>query len=260
MKDVFAAMDAGEVVVGHWVSSGSPTMVELIGHSGADIVAIDCEHGAISPYGSELENCVRAAYAADIAPIVRVPSHDGVQISKAADYGAKGVIVPHVNTPEQLADCIAHIKFPPVGNRGCYGSVPAARLTFTPWQEYADETNATVEIIPLFEEPRAFEALDELVAVEGLRAVAMGPLDLAARVGGVGTPEAIRKVAGYLDQMLEACLPRGIHVIDGAWDLDTFKARVDAGCKGIMYSGDVPLLAGALRQHMGPIREHLAGR
>jgi 2-keto-3-deoxy-L-rhamnonate aldolase RhmA len=260
MKDMFAAMEAGEVIVGHWVASASTTMVELVGHSGADVVAIDCEHGALSPYGPQLEACVRAAYAADVAPIVRVPSHDGVQIANVADAGAKGIIVPHVNTPQELEDAIAHVKYPPLGNRGCSSTVPAARFGFQPWDEYLAEANATVEVIPLLEEPRVFQDLDAVLAVEHLRAVAIGPVDLAARLGGVGDPGASARVEELLAALVAACAPRNISVIDGAWDLETFQRKVAAGVKGIMYATDVSLLAGAIRTQMGPVRDFLAAR
>lgn len=260
MKDIWSEMESGRVVVGHWVASGSPTMVELIGRSGADVVAIDCEHGPLSPFGSELESCIRAAYAAGIAPIVRIPSHDGAQVSRAADFGAKGIMVPHVNTPEQLQRLLTHVKFPPVGNRGCFPSVRAAAYGFQPWSEFLAESLASVEVVPMLEERQAFENLDAILAVEGLRAVAIGPLDLAARLGGVGSPEAEAQVQEYLAQLLRACNARGISVIDGAWDLDTFKRKVQSGCKGIMYSGDTSLLAAALREQMTGVRAFLAER
>lgn len=260
MKDIFAAMDAGEVVVGHWVSSGSTTMVELVGFSGADLVGIDCEHGSLSAGGPSLEACVRAAYAADVAPVVRVPSHDGVLISRAAEAGAKGIIVPHVNTPEELAHAIAHVKFPPLGNRGGSKTVMASRLGFTPWAQYLEETNATVEVIPLLEEPEAFAGLDAILDVPGLRAVAIGPFDLALRLGGADDERAEARVQELLEQLVAACDPRGISVVDGAWDLETVQRKVRAGCKGIMYSGDVPILADALRERMGPVRAFLDGR
>jgi 2-keto-3-deoxy-L-rhamnonate aldolase RhmA len=259
MKDIWSAMDAGEVVIGHWVASGSPTMVEIIGHSGADVVAIDCEHGPLSPYGAELEACIRAAYAADVTPIVRIASQDGAQVSRAADFGAKGVIVPHVNTADQLRRMLSHAKLPPDGNRGCGPNVRAAAYGFQPWPEFLAATNASVEVVPLLEEPAAFECLDEILAVEGLRAVAIGPFDLAMRLGGVGTPDAERRVRECLDALLAAARPRAISVIDGAWDLDTFARKVQAGCRGIMYSGDTVLLAAALREQVGALRDHLAG-
>jgi len=258
MQDIWAAMERGEVVVGHWVASGSPTMVEIVGHSGADVVAIDCEHGPISPYGSGLASCIRAAYAADVAPIVRVVSHDGTQISKAADLGAKGVIVPHVNTPEQMVDLLAHARFPPLGNRGCYPTVRAARYGASPWDAFAQESASSFAVVPLLEEPAAFERLDELLDVDGLRAVAIGPFDLAARLGGVGDPSAEARVQEYLAQLLGACGSRGLSVIDGAWDLETVRRKVQAGCRGILYSADVMLLEAALREQMAPVRSFLA--
>jgi len=258
MKDIWALMDAGQVVVGHWVASGSPTIVELIGHSGADVVAIDCEHGPLSPYGAELASCIRAAYAADVAPIVRVASHEGAQISKAADLGAKGVIVPHVNTPEQMAELLSHARFPPLGNRGCYPTAPAARYGYQPWSEFHEESATSFAVVPLLEEPAAFERLEEILDVDGVRAVAIGPFDLAARLGGVGNAAAAARVEEYLAQLLAACEGRGISVIDGAWDLATFRRKVEAGCRGIIYSVDVMLLEGALRAQMAPIRSYLA--
>jgi 2-keto-3-deoxy-L-rhamnonate aldolase RhmA len=259
MKDIWASMAAGEVIVGHWVASASPVIVELIGYSGADMIAIDCEHGPLSPYGGELDSCIRAAYASDIAPVVRVSSHDGAQISRAADLGALGVIVPHVNTAAELRRLFSHAQFPPAGNRGCYPAVRAARYGATPWSEYADRTRTSFTVVPLLEEPRAFDNLDALLDVDGLRAVAIGPLDLAARLEGVGTAAAEAHVERYLSELIAACGARQISVIDGAWDHDTVRRKVRAGVRGIMYSADVTLLAAALRDHLDPIRELLAG-
>ena len=260
MKNISASMDAGEVVVGHWVASASPVIVELIGYSGADMVAIDCEHGPLSPYGGELDACIRAAHASDIAPLVRLSSHDGAQVSRAADLGAVGVIVPHVNTADELERLLSHAQFPPVGNRGCYPAVRAARYGVTPWRDYADRTRTNFAVVPLLEEPRAFEDLDALLDVDGLRAVAIGPLDLAARLHGVGTDESARAVEELFTDLVAACERRGISVIDGAWDFDAVRQKVRAGVRGIMYSADVNLLAGALSEQMKPIRQLLGGK
>jgi 2-keto-3-deoxy-L-rhamnonate aldolase RhmA len=258
MKDIWAAMESGEVVIGHWVASASPVVVETVGYSGLDMVAIDCEHGPISPYGGELDSCIRAAYASDVAPVVRVSSHDGAQISRAADLGALGVIVPHVNTAAQLQHLFSHAQFPPVGNRGCYPSVRASRFGATPWHEYAERTLNSFTVVPLLEEPEAFENLDALLDVDGLRAVAIGPLDLAARLNGVGAPESEAQVEQHLAELIAACSARGISVIDGAWNVDSVRHKVQAGIRGILYSIDVNILGAALRDGVGGIRESLA--
>lgn len=260
MKDIWASMESGQVVTGHWVASGSPVMVELIGYSGADVVAIDCEHGPLSPYGGELEACIRAAYAADVAPVVRTLSHDHGQISRAADLGALGVIVPHVNTGAELERLMSHARFPPLGNRGCFPMSRAARYGETPWPAHLEHSHAAFTVVPLLEEPAAFERLAEILDVAGLRAVAIGPLDLAARLGGSDSAEAQARVGELLTELIAACDARGISVIDGAWDLDTVRRKVDAGVKGILYSADVSLLSGAIRTQMAPVREMLQAR
>lgn len=257
MKDVWAAMAGGEVVLGHWVVSGSPTIIEAAGRAGADFVAIDCEHGPVSPLGAELDACVRAAYAADVAPIVRVASHDGAQIAKAADLGAKGVIVPHVNSAAELRALFDHARFPPAGKRGCHPLVRASGFGAQDWGAFTADSAASFTVVPLLEEPAAFERLDELLDVEGLRAVAIGPFDLAARVGGVGDPGAQARVAELFTRLREACDARGLSVIDGAADAEGVRRRIEAGCRGIVYSLDVALVGGAIRQALALVREDL---
>lgn len=260
MRDIFAAMEAGEVIVGHWVASGSPTIVELIGASGTDVVAIDCEHGPLSPYGAELDGCLRAAYAADVTPVVRVSGHDPLQVARAADLGARGVLVPHVNSAAQLRELIAHVKLPPVGNRGCHPTVRAAAHGWRPWAEFVADTNASVEVIPMLEEPAAFDVLDEILDVDGLRAVALGPLDLASRLGGAGAgdPAAQARVDELLAVLVQGAGRRGISVLGAAYDLESFSQRVRAGCRGVLYSGDTFLLVAALREQLAGVRAFLA--
>jgi 2-keto-3-deoxy-L-rhamnonate aldolase RhmA len=109
MLDIKRALQNGEVLTGPFSLSGSPTLVETIGYAVFDSVIIDCQHGTISPFGSELEQQIRAAYAADIAPVVRTADNDRGQILKAMDFGAKGVIVPQVNTAEEARQAVSYI-------------------------------------------------------------------------------------------------------------------------------------------------------
>lgn len=258
MRDVWAAMEAGQVVIGHWVVSGSPVMIEALGHTGADLVAIDCEHGPVSPYGAELEACVRAAYAADVAPVVRVASHDGTQIAKAADLGARGVIVPHVNTPEELAALLSHARFPPHGNRGCHPVVRASRHGADDWAAFVAASEATFTVVPLLEEPEAFERLDEMLDVDGLRAVAIGSFDLAARLGPLGDTATQAQLDELHGRLAEGCAARGLSLIDGAWDVEDARSKIAAGCRGILYSADVSLLTATVRREIADVRRALA--
>jgi len=251
-------MRAGEVLIGHFVISASPAMVELVGYTGADFVGIDCEHSPISPYGHELDACVRAAYAAGVAPIVRIAAQDAAQVRRAAEAGAKGVMVPHVNTPQELELMLRALRLPPDGDRGCAPSVRATRYGCTPWGEFAAESAATVEVIPIFEEPRAFDRLDEILDVEGLGVVGFGGFDMVQRVGR-GGGDAAAVVYGYLERLVEACAARDVVVIDSVSSLEDFVRRVELGCRGIMYSTDMGILRVALQEQVGRLRDHLAG-
>jgi 4-hydroxy-2-oxoheptanedioate aldolase len=259
MKDLWALMRAGEVVVGTFVVSASPSAVEIVGYSDADFVVIDCEQAALSPYGTELEGCVRAAYAADVTPIVRITSKEIGQVLKAANFGALGIMVPHVNTPEELERMIRYAKIPPLGNRSCAPPVRAARHGWEPWPDFVERTNAQIEILPILEEPEAFDSLDELLAVPGLNVVVFGPYDLAQRVGGVGTAEAERTIDEYLRELVRICDEKGIVVMNLAWSSEQVEYQVAAGCRGIIYSTDVSLLNAALREEYEVLREKLGG-
>lgn len=259
MKDILALMRAGEVVVGTFVVSASPSAVEIVGYSGADFVVIDCEHAALSPYGTELEECVRAAYAAEVAPIVRITSKEGGQVLKAANFGALGIMVPHVNRPDELGQMIRHAKIPPLGNRSCAPPVRAARHGWEPWADFVERTNTQVEVLPILEEPGAFDSLDELLSVQGLNVVVFGPYDLGQRLGGVGTAEAEEKIDDYLRELIRICDEKGIVVMNLAWNADQVEHQVEVGCRGIIYSTDVSLLNAALREQYEVLRERLDG-
>ena len=253
-------MDRGEVLVGHWVTSVSPVAIEVMGYGGADFVAIDCEHGPISALGDDLETCIRAADAAGVSAIVRISSHSAAEIAHAGDLGAKGVIVPHVNTAAELEVLLSRARFPPHGTRGCNPSVRAARYGATPWAQFARDSEETFTVVPLLEEPAAFEDLDALLDVAGLRAVAIGPFDLAARLGGVGAEGAARRVAELRARLLAGCRRRSVSLIDAGASVEAVKSKVQDGVRGILYSADVVLLADAMSERMDHVRRFLRER
>lgn len=255
MKDIMSAMRAGEVVLGPFSVTGSATMVETIGYSGADFVIIDCEHAATSAWGQELEGLVRAAYAADVTPLVRTTSKEVGQLLKAGNFGAKGIIVPHINDPEEMQRMVQGIKLPPLGNRSCAPPVRAAKHAWEPWPQFVARSNEEVMVIPLFEEPRGLDNIEAILDVPGIDIAFFGPYDLAQRLGGVGTPEAEAMVDKYLDKTLEACNKRGIPVMNLAWGVDQAAHQVEKGCRAIAYSTDLSLFNIVMREQYGAVRE-----
>ena len=112
-------------LLGMFVGTPAPALVEMCGHAGFDFVIIDNEHG---PSGIEsTERMIRAARAAGVIPVVRTLEPD---ILRVLDIGASGIQVPQVNTAEQAARIVAAAKYPPVGTRGAAFSTRAAGFGF----------------------------------------------------------------------------------------------------------------------------------
>ncbi len=109
-------LDKGEVALGTAIFSCSPAIVEVAGYSGLDFVRIDNEHSWRRD--ESIEHMIRAAYVAEITPILRIDKGDPYIIRKALEIGAGGVLVPDITTKEEVEEVIKAAKFPPRGTRG----------------------------------------------------------------------------------------------------------------------------------------------
>jgi len=136
MKNIKKALKNGEVVVGVCCDISDPSVVEILGQSGWDYVIINCEGGTCSPFGAELENMIRAAYLADITPVVKVPENNAAMIAAAVKMGAKIVEVPKVNKKEDAIRAIKAVKYPPQGERMTCWGVPATGYGAVPWSKH----------------------------------------------------------------------------------------------------------------------------
>jgi 2-keto-3-deoxy-L-rhamnonate aldolase RhmA len=246
MRQVSQALAAGEVLVGPFSVSGSPTLVETIGYAGFDFVIIDCEHAATSPFGSELEGLLRAAYAADIAPIVRVTTNDRGQILKALNLGAQAVVVPHVNTAADARHVVESGKYAPVGRRSCAPPVRAAKHGFTDWSDFYRKQLSDTLLIPLIEEATALANLESILEVAGLGAVFFGPFDLAV---SLGRPDGAFEPSTH-DQrgrVYQAAKQRKLPIADLAWDIDSARMMIGMGAQLIALGTDVTMFANGCR-------------
>jgi 4-hydroxy-2-oxoheptanedioate aldolase len=227
--------------------TASPAMVEAIGYSGLDFVIIDCEHAALSPYGTELEECVRAAYAADITPIVRVTENEKGMILKALNFGAKGVIVPHVNTKEDAEKLVRAARFAPEGRRSSAPPVRAAKYGFTPFPEFAKQQNKESLVIPLIEEKEAAqERLSEIIGVKGLDVIFYGPFDLSVTLGLEGVQDHPMIWKG-LDETIRACKAKGLPVANLCWDIASAAESIKRGALMIAMSVDMVIFRQGLQ-------------
>lgn len=227
--------------VGLWACSGSPIMAEIVAGSGVDWVLIDAEH---SPNG--LESILAQLYAVSaypVAPVVRVPIGDTVIIKQVLDLGAQNLLVPMVDSAEQAAELVHAVRYPAAGVRGVGASLArSSRWNRVPG--YLDGASSTISLTVQVESAAAVAAVDEIVAVDGVDAVFVGPADLAASMGHLGEPshpEVVEAVLTALRAAAAAGKPAGVN----AFVPEEADRYLEAGASFIAVGADVSIAARA---------------
>ncbi|CAG0953441.1 partial 5-keto-4-deoxy-D-glucarate aldolase, partial [Gammaproteobacteria bacterium] len=164
----------------------SPAVVEMCGYAGFGFVILDREHGAA---GMEtLENQVRAADAAGIPAIVRVPSRAPDNILHAMDAGANGILVPHVITAEDAEAAVRAAHFPPRGSRGMTTTSRAGRHGLASPADYMARARSETVVICQIEDGAALQNVTAIARIPDLDAMFVGPADLSTSLGHPGEP------------------------------------------------------------------------
>ena len=194
-----------ETAFGLWVTSEASAVTEVAGMLGLDWICIDMEHGYLD-YRS-IAGHLAAARGADLSVFVRPPSQDLEPIKRALDIGAHGVILPLVDTEEEVRRAYEHFYYPPRGRRGLGGERSGK------WglglAEYVATANDDLMFIPMIETQRAYDNLDSILGVEGIETVFLGPGDMSASRGAVGEWEGPGVAELNLD-ILQRAESRGI--------------------------------------------------
>jgi 4-hydroxy-2-oxoheptanedioate aldolase len=192
-------MQAGQTVYGTFVSLPEAGVVEIIGAAGYDFALIDLEHTPID--FAHLRNMIAAADAAGTAPVVRVGTVEANPILRVVDSGAFGVAASHVRNRDEALALVRACRYPPLGIRGVAGATRAAEYGKVDFRTHVAQSNEQVLTIALIEDYEGVEAIEEIVAVEGLDLVFPGPGDLSASMGFIGqmqhpaVQEAVDRIA-----------------------------------------------------------------
>jgi len=241
-------LGSGANLVGMMHFTGSPMVIEVMASAGMDFANIDMEH---SPIGIELAaHLIRTADAAGITPFVRVPSVDAGVIKQVLNLGASGIIIPHATTQDCL-DAVAAVRYAPEGIRGSCPAIRAANYTQPDWAKWTRHANGTISVIPLLEEKAEIDAADEILAIDGVDIVFLGPFDYSVAMGIPGANFDHPVMAGALDRLVKAASSRGKYVMTSVGArIDTNYARqiFARGVRLISYSADALVFLEACRQ------------
>lgn len=171
---------AGENAVGLWAGLGSEAALEMAAPLGFDWVLIDCEHGVAS-YDA-LAGLLRALNGSETTSLIRVPSADNMSIFKRVlDAGVEGVLVPQIYTADQVKDIVSACRYPPEGTRGIAGG--RQHKYGLDFMDVLQRSNSQVLVIVQIETKEALDNIDEILAVDGLDGILVGPADLSAAMG-----------------------------------------------------------------------------
>jgi 4-hydroxy-2-oxoheptanedioate aldolase len=204
---------AGQPALGLWCTVSDTLVAEVLASVGPDYVCIDTQHG--KAHERNLVAMIQAVDAGGSVPIVRVGANQPAAIGKALDAGARGVVIPLVESGEQAARAVQACRFPPFGIRS-FGPFRSAMHAGTSDPRELEKVACVVMI-----ETRAGVAhLDEIVATEGITAVYVGPADLSLALGLRPASIEDPKFVSTLEEIRTACAARqvvvGIHCISGA--------------------------------------------
>lgn len=173
---------AGEPTAGLWMRLTDPTIADLVADVGFDWLIFDAEHVAFD--FQTLQTLFIALKGSSTVPLVRVPANERVFIQRVLDIGAGGVLVPHVSSAADARAAVAACKYPPAGLRGTGPRRPGRYGRFE--QEYIATANEHTIVLVMVETVEAVSNIDEILAVDGLDGIVLGPVDLATRMGLFG--------------------------------------------------------------------------
>jgi 2-keto-3-deoxy-L-rhamnonate aldolase RhmA len=230
----------------------SAEVARLMKTAGYDWLFIDLEHGPTS-----IENaysiCV-AALDAGIAPIVRVSAGELAMGARCLDSGALGIVIPHVDTPEQAKAMADAFRFPPVGHRSIAGGYPHFGFAPTPTPEVVKGLNEATLVIAMIETPLAVENVEKIAAVPGIDALLIGTNDLALEMGIPGQIEDPRVVAA-IERVIAACGKHGkTAALGGVYAREPLKRYVAKGLRMILAGNDLGVLLNAAQDQASFVR------
>lgn len=235
---------AGEVLNGIWLGLADPYTAEIAATAGFDWLLIDGEHAPndIRSISAQLAVLARGPSA----PVVRLPDGDPVKVKQALDIGAQTLLIPMVDSAEQAAHLVRATRYPPDGFRGVGASLARAS-GFSAIPDYLTTANREICLMVQVESRAGLAALDDILAVDGVDGVFIGPSDLAADMGYLGDTaraelraavydalsriRAAGRIAGVLateSDFIDGCRAAGANFLGVGIDVTTFAKALRA--------------------------------
>src|ERR1700733_4847892 len=248
---------AGETVLGSWLSLPDALAAEAMAHVGWDWLLVDMEHSPAALH--EAAAMLTAGRTTDVATFVRPAWNESSQIQRVLDLGCMGIVVPVVDTADDARKVVRDARFSPLGERSRGGVRIGYAFETTP-ATYFERANDEVLVLVQVETETAVANLAEILAVEGIDGVFVGPNDLAGSAGK-RWPDVWDNDDAYM-----ALIRRIAEGTNGAGKITGILANGTAiakqvaalGYRFIGISSDVNYMTGAAKRALDEARADLA--
>ena len=207
-----------------------------------DYVMIDCEH-SVTDYETA-ENMIRAAELSNITPMVRAGLNMQQNLQRYLDAGAQGVLIPLINNAEDGKRVVDSCKYPPDGKRGLFSASRTGKYGTISIPEHVKTSNEEIFVALQIETLEGIENQDEIISLDGVDSVFLGPGDLSS-VLGVHGEVTHEKVRSTMEQMIPKIIEAGKHPGTLVADADQAKYWNDKGINFLIGSANRYLMNGA---------------
>jgi 2-keto-3-deoxy-L-rhamnonate aldolase RhmA len=228
-----------QLTIGSWINIGNTTIAEIMSDVGFEWLVIDMEHSAISI--SMCQEMIRVIDLKGVTPIVRVGENNPLIIKRVLDAGAKGIIVPMVNTRQEAEEAVKSVKYPPFGNRGV--GISRAQNYGRKFKEYYESNNSESIVIVQIEHIKAVKNLESILSVNGVDAFIVGPYDLSGSIGIPGkfdAPKFIEIIKKINEIAKNTKTTSGYHIVNP--EVDYVKEKIESGYTFLAYGVDFMFL------------------
>lgn len=228
----------------------TPDVARIAAHAGVDALYVDLEHGLID--SSMCGQICLAAFDAGVTPLVRVPGNELGLAARLLDNGAMGIIVPHVESAEDVRKAVQACRYAPLGRRGSVNRLPQWGYASFPADRLQAWMDAHTLVVAMIESLDAVDRLDQIAAEPGLNLIWVGMNDLSANAGMPGdyeNPLILQALARVRDTCARHGRKWGVAGL-GA-DARLYQRHIDNGAQFVSLGSDALLLERAMRAAAG---------
>ena len=248
-------LEQHEALYGVICRDATLTDIELMAQAGYHVVWLDMEHGPQST--AETLRLGRTITHLGMVPLVRMPELSRTQVQRLLDGGIQVLALPDVRNAGEAARFVELGKYPPLGQRGVSSSSAGTDFTMGPDpRQRLREANDATHLMVMIESDEACEALDGILAVEGIDMVTVGPMDWAVGLGLFGD-EARALQAPKIERVLRAAAAAGKITTAGAFSIEEAGYYRDLGVRVFFVGVDLVLKRQALTQTLSRFQDAL---